>query len=280
MTGPITVTLAIKGDASLPELSTDALGEVTVGPKGFLGLLETQLGIPSRDTSFTTRLIQYLGCIDQVDHANAFYHESYQADPFSVARTLLQWRDQWYLAGWRGSFAPDAPGKLLDMAAIEQLAAGAVEPGLGQRIQRVLQLLPGNPVAVGAITLRDAPGDFPPLWRQLIRAVGAPLTDQSQARAQGREGTDLHRLQQPLLQDSNRKIHLRGDGTVIALRADSPRHAGRPGRTFPGPRSSAPFFGQSPGDYVRGKRRTDLSGESTGTLANRADTKTCIGRRS
>ncbi|MBP6682091.1 MAG: PD-(D/E)XK nuclease family protein [Halioglobus sp.] len=221
--GKVGVTLALRGDSPLPEPARDALGEVVVGTHGFLGLLETQLGIPSRDFSFTARLIQYLGCIDRVNHANAFYHTSYQADPFSVARTLLQWRDQWYLAGWRGSFAQDAPGKLLDMAAIEQLAAGVVEPGLGQRIQRVLQLLPGNPVAVGAITLRDALGDFPPLWRQLIRAVGAPLTDRAQATAQSREGTDLHRLQQLLLRDSNRKIRLQGDGTVIALRADSPQ---------------------------------------------------------
>ena len=100
--GQISVTLALKGDSPLPEPGTDALGEVTVGPHGLLGLLETQLGIPARDISFTTRLIQYLGCIDQVNHTQAFYHESYLADPFSVARTLLQWRDQWYLAGWQG----------------------------------------------------------------------------------------------------------------------------------------------------------------------------------
>ena len=74
--GQISVTLALKGDSPLPEPGTDALGEVTVGPHGLLGLLETQLGIPARDISFTTRLIQYLGCIDQVNHPQAFYHES------------------------------------------------------------------------------------------------------------------------------------------------------------------------------------------------------------
>ncbi|MBK6511888.1 MAG: hypothetical protein IPG06_22270 [Haliea sp.] len=93
----------------MPELRADSLGDISVGPNGFLRLLETQLGIPARDISFTARLIQYLGCIDRVNHAAAFYHESYQADPFSVARTLLQWRDQWYLAGWTGRFAGDAP---------------------------------------------------------------------------------------------------------------------------------------------------------------------------
>ncbi len=223
--GQIKVTLALKGDSPLPEPATDALGEVTVGPHGFLGLLETQLGIPARDISFTTRLIQYLGCIDQLAHTQAFYHASYEADPFSVARTLLQWRDQWYLAGWQGSFAESAPGKLKDMAAIEQLARTAVEPGLGQRIQRVLQLLPDNPIAVGAITLRDALSDFPHLWQQLLKAIGAPLTELATATPQGRADTDLQHLQQHLLQNTAEKIRLRGDGTVIALRADSPQES-------------------------------------------------------
>jgi hypothetical protein len=42
----IKVTLALKADGALPEREQDALGEVTVGPHGFLNLLETQLGIP------------------------------------------------------------------------------------------------------------------------------------------------------------------------------------------------------------------------------------------
>jgi ATP-dependent helicase/nuclease subunit B len=221
----IEVTLAIKGDGALPEYSADALGAVTVGPLGFLGLLEARLGIPSRDTSFTTRLIQYLGCIDQLDHTQAFYHVSYEADPFSVARTLLQWRDQWYLAGWRGDFSPGAPSRLAQMATIEQIAAPAVDPGLGQRIQRVMDLLPDNPVAIGGITLRDARADFPWLWQQLITAVGAPVTEQAEYAPQGHEDTDLHRLQQQLLNNTKDKIQLRGDGTVIGLRADSPQES-------------------------------------------------------
>lgn len=220
--GKITVTLAIKGDSAAPELRADTLGEVIVGPNGFLGLLETQLGIPSHDISFTTRLIQYLGCIDQVNHTAAFYHASYSADPFSVARTLLQWRDQWYLAGWGGDFPADAPPRLADMAAIEQHAADVVDHGLGQRIQRVIALLPDNAIAVGTITLRDALADFPYLWQQLIKAVDVPLTDAAPAESQGRVDTDLRRLQDHLLQNSQKKISLRGDGTVIALRADSP----------------------------------------------------------
>lgn len=223
--GKITVTLSVKGDSAVPELRADTLGEARVGPHGFLGLLETQLGIPARDVSFTTRLIQYLGCIDRVDHAGAFYHNSYQADPFSVARTLLQWRDQWCLAGWTGHFAADAPARLRDMAAIEAFAADTVEPGLGQRIQRVILLLGDNPVAVASITLRDELDDFPHLWRRLITAAGVPVTTAARCTPQGRPQTDLHRLQHHLLQNTQQKIRLRGDGSVIALRADSPQES-------------------------------------------------------
>jgi hypothetical protein len=54
--GKIRVTLALKADGSLPELTKNALGELTTGPHGLLNLLETQLGIPSSQVSFTTRL--------------------------------------------------------------------------------------------------------------------------------------------------------------------------------------------------------------------------------
>jgi hypothetical protein len=33
----------------------------------------------------------------------------------------LQWRDQWYEAGWNGRFVAGVPAKLTDMAAIEEL---------------------------------------------------------------------------------------------------------------------------------------------------------------
>ena len=59
------ITIGLKADGAKPEVTKDTLGHVTVGPHGLLFVLETQLGIPSSDVSFTTRLIQYLACIDQ-----------------------------------------------------------------------------------------------------------------------------------------------------------------------------------------------------------------------
>ena len=137
----VKVTLGLKADGPLPQPVKNTLGEVTVGPLGLLNLMETQLGIPTTDTPFTTRLIQYLACIDSSNHPGAFYHASYDADPFSVARTLLQWRDQWYLAGWTGDCDADSPARLLEMATIEAVAKHQVDDGLGQRVQHVISLL-------------------------------------------------------------------------------------------------------------------------------------------
>ena len=217
----IHVSLGLKADGGIPVIAPDAVGCVTVGPLGFLSLLETQLGIPVSDVSFTTRLIQYLACVDRADHEDTFYHASYAADPFSVARTLLQWRDQWYLAGWDGTFRGKVSARLADMAALEELAAAEVEPGLGQRIQTVIGLLANNPVAVASISLCDQLTDFPKLWQLFIEAVGVPLTEAESTSSQGREGSDLFKLQQHLLRNTGEKIDLSGDDTVLVLRAGS-----------------------------------------------------------
>jgi ATP-dependent helicase/nuclease subunit B len=215
------ITFGLKADGALPEIASDAMGQVTVGPLGLLSFLETQLGIPSSDVSFTTRLIQYLSCIDQADDEGVFYHASFEADPFSVARTLLQWRDYWYLAGWSGKFDNDVPSRLADMAALEKLATGNVDPGLGQRVQDVIALLADSPVAVASIHLRDKFVDIPALWRRLIEAINVSYVEAEGASPQGEQGSDLLRLQHHLLQTSSERIALRGDGSVIVLRADA-----------------------------------------------------------
>lgn len=217
----IQVTLGLKADGALPEVTTDKLGAMTTGPLGFLSLLEAQLGIASVETPFTTRLIEYLSCLDQADHAGAFYHVSYEADPFSVARTLLQWRDQWFLAGWQGTFKQDVPGKLADMAAIEQSARAAVTPGLGQRIQTVIALLAYNNIAISSINLRDPLTDFPHIWQRLIKATNTPVVEYEELSPQGREGTDLHKLQHQLMHQSTEKLPFDNDGSIVIIRAET-----------------------------------------------------------
>lgn len=223
--GQLVITLSLAGDGSQPVLTGAALGRASLGPGGMLRTLETRLGIPATDTAFSTRLIQYLACVDQCDHPAAFYHASWEADPFAVARSLLQWRDQWYLAGWSGTFDDTVPARLADMAAIEQVAASAVEPGPGQRLQRVLGLLPGHDPGIATVQLLDPLADFPPLWQRLLRALPADLTEAAAPTAQGAAGSDLRRVQERLLAAGSApgKVALTGDGSLRVLSADSPR---------------------------------------------------------
>jgi len=216
------------GDGMLPEPAQDLFGTVVTGPLGLLRLLETQLGIPDHETAFTTRLIQYLGCIDRLGRDRAFYGDSYAADPFSTARTLLKWRDAWYEAGWDGCFPQGVPERLADMAAIETLARDAVDPGPGQRLQRVIALLADNPVAISEIRLRDRLEDFPRLWQRLLQALPAEPADASSSAANGRSGSDLRALQDLLLADAAAPpLALRGDGSLQVLRAAAPRDSAR-----------------------------------------------------
>ncbi|NNM12130.1 MAG: hypothetical protein HKO60_09415 [Pseudomonadales bacterium] len=216
---PLKLALGLKGDGPDPVPFASTLGELVVGPKGFLSLLETQLGVAPNEVPFTRRLIQYLACIEEVNHAGAFYFDSYQADPFSVARKLLQWRDQWYEAGWRGSFTGAVPARLADMAAIETLAATQVASNIGQRMQCVLGLLEQHCTSIESITFLDALQHFPPFWQKLISAVDAQLLAPADLAPLAKPGSDLHALQHYLINNETGALDLRGDNSIVALQS-------------------------------------------------------------
>ena len=118
-------------------------GRMTAGPTRLLSWLETRFGQELPEVSFTARTLQYLACLTECDNDQRFYHRSLEQDDLGVAHELLQWRDQWYEAGWAGTgFSDAASRRLRDMAEIEQVAKDRVEPGIGQRVQRVTAALP------------------------------------------------------------------------------------------------------------------------------------------
>ena len=218
-TGTIDICLGLFGDSNSSEHAPEALGVSFVGPNGFLNIVEGRLGIFTETASFTTRLIRYLNCIEQANHPKAFYHASYKADPFSVARTLLQWRDEWYLAGWQGEFEGDVSARLADLAGIEVIAKDQVEYNTGQRIQKALKWLEGNKVHIANIELLDELVSFSALYQKLIQATGAKVTHPKELIPSGNAGTDLHSMQQTLRGTTLTKCDLKNDGTLMILRA-------------------------------------------------------------
>ena len=222
MTVTIEVGQGLEG--SISRTPASSLGHLTVGPERLLSWLESQLGLELPSVSFTTRMVQYLACIKEQDKPERFYHESLKQDELGVSRTLLQWRDTWYQAGWDGQpFNSDTSDRLRDMADVEALARDTVPPGIGQRVQRVLEVLDDARLDV-AVTLLDAADSFPAVWQRLFEQLGA-IAAPWQAEPKGRSDTDLGALQRALVSthEPEHKIKLSGDGSVLVLRDGSPQ---------------------------------------------------------
>jgi hypothetical protein len=204
------------------------MGEKEVGPLGFLAILETQLGIAANTDSTTARIIQYQACLQTVDHDRRFYHRSFTVDQFNVASTLLQWRDNWYEAGWNGRFSGDVAVRLRDMADVEELAREKVSFGYGQRLQRVLQRLGQQQTQIEQVHLLDPLENLSPLWQKVIRHF--KFSEIAPFSPEAKPGSDLAVLQNALTQLANEEMpkdmkgsvhkkRLNGDGSVLVMKA-------------------------------------------------------------
>ncbi len=192
-----------------------AVGETTVGPRGMLRLLESDLGIASVAAHPAEDVAAYRECLAERDDLTRFYHRSFAVDPVGTARTLLDWRREWHLHGWEGSFPPQTSLRLADVAAVEAVAAGRVAPSPGQRLRRILQALRTRRTQIGTLQLLDDPRDLPLLWRQLAERLGGrPLPGPTSAAP---PETDLGKLQALLGGEAPQP--LRGDGSLVVVRA-------------------------------------------------------------
>ena len=91
-------------DGLQPHPPKTAAGEATLGPRGLLEVLETQLGVPPSTAHQSEVAFSYLRCLHEASSPDRFFHRSLEVDPVNVARTLLGWREQWYEAAGTGRF--------------------------------------------------------------------------------------------------------------------------------------------------------------------------------
>jgi len=209
------VRFGLHGDGLDLGTTGAAVGEATVGPRGLLRFLESDLGIAPAQVHPAEEAALYRECLAECDDLTRFYHRSFQVDPVGTARTLLDWRQQWYLHGWDGTFPEQVSARLADMAAVESVATGRVAPCAGQRLWRILQLLNKQRTQISDLHLLDDPRDLPLLWRRLAERLGGqPLPDPTPAAP---PESDLGKLQALLLGDAPQP--LRGDGSLVVVRA-------------------------------------------------------------
>jgi len=224
------IKLGLGLDGMKPKRIQSTVGEKEVGPIGFLTILETQCGIAAVADSTTTRIIQYLACLQELDNPNRFYHQSFAVDQFNVARTLLLWRDSWYEAGWSGQLEGEVSLRLKDMADIEQSAKEVVGNGLGERLQNILSALNNQKTQVEEVCLLDELESFSPLWQKILKHF--TVTTEVALKPSAKQRSDLSLLQNSLQQLSTQslakgddgsvnKIKLAGDNSFVVIKARS-----------------------------------------------------------
>ena len=215
-------------DGLLPAAPRSAAGETALGPRGLLQVLETQVGLPTPNTHPSEAPFSYLQCLREASTPDRFFHRSLEIDPINVARTLLDWRAQWYEAGWNGTFPDDAPARLADMAAVEAIARNRVPPTHGERLQRVADTLAERRTQIEQVELHTPIDDLPHAWQRVVNALPWIPAPDLELAAAGPDGSDLARVQRRLLSMIDRdddsaaeRESLQGDGSLVVVKSAS-----------------------------------------------------------
>lgn len=213
------VRFGLHADGLDPSPRATVLGDIRVGPQGFLQTLETDLGLPPVLEHPAAQVARYRSCLADANDLARFYHASFEVDPVGVARELMRWRAEWYEGGWDGRFDTDQ-GRLADMAAVEVLARERAAPCLGQRLAAVARALEERRTQIERLVLLDDPADLPLAWRRVVDAIGFELHAGVRRAHRAAPDSDLARLQATLA-ESNATRPLAGDGSVLVIRAES-----------------------------------------------------------
>jgi ATP-dependent helicase/nuclease subunit B len=227
-------------DGYQDQAARDRFNELVCGPAGLLDRLEVRLGLGSNPASAAVRIAQYRVLLEQAASVKPrFYSASFAKDGFSVAETLLHWRDQLILGGWDPSSKPpvDSP-RIWDLADVEKLASADLSPGLGDRIRKVLEELDRREPKLTGVEVVDDREHLPLLLRNLLVKLGASFgffdgtTFRPQERSRASQatlpqpaapnGTDLRKIQDALVSRTEvRPITLANDGSITFITAYS-----------------------------------------------------------
>ncbi|MBF0282270.1 MAG: PD-(D/E)XK nuclease family protein [Zetaproteobacteria bacterium] len=202
-----------------------AIGTLYVGPQGLLNVLETQLGLTGREIHHEIRIHAYMQRMkDALSDADAgYYRASFQEDGWSSARQLLGWRDELVLAGWNGAHSSDFTAKLAALALLEKGVADEVRQSLGDRLQRVAQVLSmGNQSLHIASVIVEGDAFLPHIFTNLfgmLAEMGVSMVDAEHEIAPS-DG-NLGIVKDAMFDASKRRAMVQDhDDTLVLLQAD------------------------------------------------------------
>lgn len=222
-------------DGAQPQPDQPSAGIRYVGPRQLIQLLESfcNTRFPQRDLEHL-RIEQWRQLVSDylADFPSSFFAEAFAADELATAADLLARRDELLGAGW--SFDPDSTPceRLIALAKLEQRCrekplADRPHPGWPDRIDTLLQQLPGTELPIDSLHYHEPLSLLPPELRRLLHLLSEngvicpAISEPTGADA----GTDLARWQQYLRQpDPSTAPELKGDGSLLLLRARRDSH--------------------------------------------------------
>jgi len=203
----------------------DTFGKLICGPHALLEIVELRLGLARKSASAVGRIAYYREVLEKMAVGQSrFYASSFEKDPFSVAETLLRWRDEMILAGWNGSADSADSKRIRDFAKVEKTAAATLPLGFGDRVRVAIAELDRRDAKLQAVDVLDAQEYLPPLFRQLLAKLGASFGQVAGAKLkpEASPGTDLWKIQHALTDGSQgRQIKLTHDGSISFVTAFS-----------------------------------------------------------
>ena len=216
------ITFGLHLDGQRVLLSSNSLGDITVGPQGFLNILETQLGLLSDQPSHAERIAQYRDCLSSSDSPLRFYHASFATDELGTAATLLGWRDLWFLHGWNGQMFHDTSPRLSDLAEVEVLADQRVALSIGQRLAHVQSEIKQRQPPILQVRLMDPIEVFPRRWQAILALLPViPAYSDYSVNGLGFLGELQHNLSSATQGKSVNKLTWQNDGSVIVVQSET-----------------------------------------------------------
>lgn len=215
----ITFDLELDGYEALK--SRGVLDCPVCGPLGLLQTLETRLGLKAKGTTAARRVVQFQGVLESLARQRpVFYLESFKKDPYSVAETLLRWRDELVEAGWDGQADAACTQRISDMAAVDTAAAGRLSPGLADRLRTVFLELDHRSPGIESLTVRTPKRHLPKLWRQVCDKLKARFEALPFAASAITSASDLGRIQSSLVDGPGKqRLKLKIDQSILCLTA-------------------------------------------------------------
>ena len=218
---PLTIIFGLHLDGQRAFSPVDRLGEIAVGPLGFLTILETQLGLLGMHASQAERIVQYCDCLAQADSPERFYHASFATDALGTAATLLGWRDLWHLYGWKGDLPANAGRRLTDIADVDALAHSTLAPSPGERLAQILAQLKIRRLAVSEVRLADQVATFPKRWQEVLALLPVANLEEVRVRGKGFLGSLQHKLERAVAGQKFDKSPWDDDGTVMVVQGET-----------------------------------------------------------